>query len=83
MGFFNKLFSKKEKETLDQGLQKTKEGVWNKITRAVAGKSKIDEDVLDALEHSSQVMWVLTLRLKSSTGYRTVSLATNTWVAAS
>ena len=52
MGFFNKLFSKKEKETLDQGLQKTKEGVWNKITRAVAGKSKIDEDVLDALEEA-------------------------------
>lgn len=52
MGFFNKLFSKKEKETLDQGLQKTKEGVWSKITRAVAGKSKIDEDVLDSLEEA-------------------------------
>lgn len=52
MGFFNKLFSKKEKETLDQGLQKTKEGVWNKITRAVAGKNKVDDDVLDALEEA-------------------------------
>ncbi len=49
---FNKLFSKKKKETLDNGLQKTKEGVWSKITRAVAGKSKIDEDVLDNLEEA-------------------------------
>lgn len=51
---FSKLFSKKKKEqeTLDQGLQKTKEGVWSKITRAVAGKSKIDEDVLDDLEEA-------------------------------
>lgn len=52
MGFFKKLFTKKEKETLDQGLQKTKEGVWGKITRAVAGKSKIDDDVLDDLEEA-------------------------------
>ncbi|MDE6340193.1 MAG: signal recognition particle receptor subunit alpha, partial [Muribaculaceae bacterium] len=52
MGFFKKLFSKKEKETLDQGLQKTKEGVWSKITRAVAGKNKIDDDVLDSLEEA-------------------------------
>lgn len=49
---FNKLFSKKKKETLDNGLQKTKEGVWNKISRAVAGKSKIDDDVLDNLEEA-------------------------------
>ncbi len=49
---FNKLFSKKKKETLDNGLQKTKEGVWNKITRAVAGKSSIDDDVLDNLEEA-------------------------------
>ena len=55
MGFFNKLFSKKEKETLDLGLQKTKEGVWNKITRAVAGKNKVDDDVLDALEQAMLV----------------------------
>ncbi len=50
MGFFGKLFSREKKEKLDTGLQKTKEGVWSKITRAVAGKSKIDEDVLDNLE---------------------------------
>ena len=51
---FGKLFSKKkkEKETLDQGLQKTKESVWGKITRAVAGRSKVDEDVLDDLEEA-------------------------------
>lgn len=52
MGLFNKLFSKKKKEELDQGLQKTKEGVWSKITRAVAGKSKVDDEVLDNLEEA-------------------------------
>ena len=52
MGFFNKLFNREKKEQLDAGLQKTKEGVWGKITRAIAGKSKIDEDVLDELEES-------------------------------
>ncbi|MBD5370195.1 MAG: signal recognition particle-docking protein FtsY [Bacteroides sp.] len=50
MGFFNKLFSKEKKEKLDQGLEKTKQGVWDKITRAVAGKSKVDDEVLDNLE---------------------------------
>lgn len=50
MGFFN-LFSKKEKkEVLDNGLQKTKTSVLDKITRAVAGKSKVDDEVLDDLE---------------------------------
>ena len=50
MGFFGKLFSKEKKETLDKGLSKTKEGFFDKIKRAVAGKSKIDDDVLDNLE---------------------------------
>ena len=49
MGFF-KLFSKEKKETLDKGLEKTKEGFFSKLTRAVAGKSKIDDDFLDNLE---------------------------------
>ena len=50
MGFFN-FFSKKEKkEVLDQGLQKTKTGVFEKIAVAIAGKSKVDEEVLDNLE---------------------------------
>ena len=49
MGFFD-LFSKKKKETLDNGLAKTKESVFGKIARAVAGKSKVDEEVLDNLE---------------------------------
>ncbi len=49
---FKKFFSKKKKETLDNGLQKTKEGVWSKITRAVAGKSSVDDDVLDNLEEA-------------------------------
>ncbi len=52
MGFFGKLFGKKEKETLDQGLQKTKEGFLSKITKAVAGKSTVDEEVLDNLEEA-------------------------------
>lgn len=52
MGFFKKIFSKEKKEKLDTGLQKTKEGVWSKITRAVAGKSKVDDDVLDNLEEA-------------------------------
>ena len=52
MGFFNKLFGKKEKESLDQGLQKTKENFLSKITKAVAGKTSIDEEVLDSLEEA-------------------------------
>ena len=52
MGFFNKLFGKKEKETLDQGLQKTKEGFFSKISRAIAGKSTVDEEMLDNLEEA-------------------------------
>lgn len=51
MGLFDKLFGKKEqKESLDQGLQKTKEGFFSKITKAIAGKSTVDEEVLDNLE---------------------------------
>lgn len=50
MGFLNKLFGKKEKESLDQGLQKTKEGFLSRLTKAIAGKTKVDEEVLDQLE---------------------------------
>lgn len=49
MGFFG-LFNKKKKETLDKGLEKTKESVFSKMARAVAGKSKVDDEVLDDLE---------------------------------
>ena len=52
MGFLNKLFGKKEKESLDQGLQKTKQGFLSKITKAIAGKSTVDEEVLDNLEEA-------------------------------
>src|SRR5258705_12363600 len=52
MGLFNKLFGKKEKESLDQGLQKTKQGFLAKITKAIAGKSTVDEEVLDSLEEA-------------------------------
>lgn len=50
MGLFDKLFGKKEKESLDQGLQKTKEGFLSKLSKAIAGKSVVDEEVLDNLE---------------------------------
>uniref|UniRef100_A0AB33JFJ9 Signal recognition particle receptor FtsY n=3 Tax=unclassified Prevotella TaxID=2638335 RepID=A0AB33JFJ9_9BACT len=49
MGIFG-LFNKKKKDTLEQGLEKTKQSVFSKLTRAVAGKSKVDDDVLDNLE---------------------------------
>ena len=52
MGFFNKIFGKKEKENLEQGLQKTKEGFLTKMTKAIAGKSTVDEEVLDSLEEA-------------------------------
>lgn len=49
MGFFN-FFSKEKKETLDKGLEKTKQGLFDKLKQAVAGRSKIDDDFLDNLE---------------------------------
>ena len=50
MAFFKNFFSKEKKETLDKGLNKTKEGVFSKLKYAIAGKSRIDDDVLDNLE---------------------------------
>ncbi|MBK5272260.1 MAG: signal recognition particle-docking protein FtsY [Bacteroidia bacterium] len=52
MGFFNKLFGKKEKENLEQGLKKTREGFFAKISKAITGKSIVDEEVLDNLEEA-------------------------------
>lgn len=52
MGFFDRLFGTKEKEQLDKGLEKTKEGFFSKITKAIAGKSQVDEEVLDQLEEA-------------------------------
>jgi fused signal recognition particle receptor len=52
MGFFNKIFGKKEKESLDEGLQKTKENFFSKVSKAIAGKSTVDEEVLDDLEEA-------------------------------
>ena len=49
MGIFS-FFSKEKKETLDKGLERTKQGVFSKIARAIAGKSKIDDEILDNLE---------------------------------
>ncbi|MCL4167430.1 UNVERIFIED_CONTAM: hypothetical protein GTU68_010900 [Idotea baltica] len=50
MSFFKKIFSSEKKETLDKGLEKTKTSFLGKLSKAVAGKSKVDDDVLDNLE---------------------------------
>ncbi|AFL81557.1 signal recognition particle-docking protein FtsY [Aequorivita sublithincola DSM 14238] len=50
MSFFKNIFSKEKKETLDKGLEKTKTTFFDKLSKAVAGKSKVDDDVLDNLE---------------------------------
>ncbi len=67
MGIFDKLFSKKEsKESLDQGLNKTREGLFEKLRRSVAGKSRVDDELLDELESvliSSDVGVETTLRI--------------------
>lgn len=65
MGFFG-LFSKEKKESLDKGLTKTREGFFSKITKAVIGKSTVDDDVLDNLEEiliSSDVGVTTTLKI--------------------
>jgi fused signal recognition particle receptor len=65
MGIFSK-FSKDKKETLDKGLEKTKTSIFTKLSKAVAGKSRVDEDVLDRLEEtlvSSDVGVETTLRI--------------------
>jgi fused signal recognition particle receptor len=50
MSFFKKLFSSEKKESLDKGLEKSKTSFFSKLTKAVAGKSKVDDEVLDNLE---------------------------------
>jgi len=50
MSFFKKIFSKEKKEKLDEGLEKSKSDFFGKLSKAVAGKSKVDESVLDNLE---------------------------------
>ncbi|MGG5577324.1 signal recognition particle-docking protein FtsY [Myroides sp. C15-4] len=50
MSFFKRIFSSEKKETLDKGLEKSKTSFFSKLTKAVAGKSKVDDDVLDNLE---------------------------------
>ena len=65
MGLFS-FFSKEKKETLDKGLSKTKESVFGKLTRAIAGKSKVDDEILDNLEEiliTSDVGVETTLRI--------------------
>jgi fused signal recognition particle receptor len=68
MSFFKKIFSKEKKETLDKGLEKSKSSFLDKLGKAVAGKSKVDEDVLDNLEDvlvSSDVGVATTLKIIS------------------
>ncbi|NLZ94367.1 MAG: signal recognition particle-docking protein FtsY [Bacteroidales bacterium] len=65
MGLFN-IFSNKKKDTLDKGLEKTKSNIFSKLTRAVAGKSQVDESVLDELEEvliSSDVGVATTIKI--------------------
>jgi fused signal recognition particle receptor len=65
MGIFG-IFSREKKESLDKGLEKTRENLFSKITRAVAGKSKVDDAVLDNLEEvliSSDVGVETTIRI--------------------
>ena len=50
MSWFKKIFNKEEKESLDQGLEKSRTGFFEKMTKAVVGKSKVDDEVLDDLE---------------------------------
>ena len=50
MSFFNKFFSKEKEQELEQGLEKTKSNLFQKLSKAVAGKSKVDIEVLDELE---------------------------------
>jgi len=50
MGLFKKIFSSEKKESLDKGLEKSKSSFFDKLSKAVAGKSKVDDDVLDNLE---------------------------------
>ena len=52
MSFFNKFFNKDKKEDLDKGLEKTKEGFFSKISKAVAGKSKVEDADLDDIEEA-------------------------------
>lgn len=66
MSLFKNIFSKEKKETLDKGLEKSKTSFFNKLSKAVAGKSKVDDDVLDNLEEvlvSSDVGVETTLKI--------------------
>ncbi|NVJ88646.1 MAG: signal recognition particle-docking protein FtsY [Flavobacteriaceae bacterium] len=66
MSFFKNIFTKEKKETLDKGLEKSKESFFGKLSKAVAGKSKVDDDVLDNLEEvlvSSDVGVETTLKI--------------------
>lgn len=66
MSLFKKIFSKEKKETLDKGLEKTKKSFFSKLSTAVAGKSKVDDEVLDNLEEvlvSSDVGVETTLKI--------------------
>jgi fused signal recognition particle receptor len=66
MSFFSKLFSKEKKETLDKGLEKTRDSFFSKVSKAIIGKSTIDDEVLDSLEEilvSSDVGVSTTLKI--------------------
>ena len=55
MSIFKNIFSKEKKETLDKGLEKSSSTFFNKLSKAIVGKSKVDEDVLDNLEFRFEI----------------------------
>ena len=66
MNFFKKLFTKEKKESLDKGLKKSNESFFNKISKVIVGKSKVDDEVLDNFEEvliSSDVGVKTTLKI--------------------
>jgi signal recognition particle GTPase len=79
MAFFG-LFSKEKKETLDKGLEKTKQSFFSKIARTIIGKSKVDSEVLDDLEEiliSSDVGVETTLKIKPDKSNKMMSWQRN------
>jgi len=77
MGLFS-FFSKEKKQDLDKGLEKTRESVFSKLSKAIVGKSKVDDDVLDELEEiliTSDVGVQTTLKIieRISNGYRRIN----------
>ena len=77
MGIFC-FFNKEKKKTLDKGLEKTKSSVFDKLTRAVAGKSKVDDDVLDNAAEYTPEEGTIWLEFKKRSAHTLQFLVANT-----